>query len=267
MNFISWVTISTTTEITILEAYKLLVSAYKFHSLLQLIPLTQSHISFTCTSTLLQEMCITIHSLTFGSLCSHSTYQEGCGSLLFLHPVSPPSLYQQWGGSQLPCLMRRILEILAPAASFLLIITNSRTAFQVFFPPQKALVNLIPWLAFNLSGHCLKQVLLLLISSQCLRTCQFGFLFTHTIYICIPTLSPVVSQARLPAVGACNSCTKNRQHQPSESRTSVHTNRTVGFLHPVFSLEITLDDLTWVKVNQVQKIINSTNLSRLDLAT
>lgn len=45
MNYILWISISTTAaEMTILEAYKLLVSTYKFHTLLQLIPLTQPHI-------------------------------------------------------------------------------------------------------------------------------------------------------------------------------------------------------------------------------
>lgn len=60
-----WIGIGNTEEITMLEAYKLLVSTYQF------LTLTYSQIS-VCTSTLSQE----IPSPPFGILCSQSTCQE-----------------------------------------------------------------------------------------------------------------------------------------------------------------------------------------------
>lgn len=88
--------------------------------------------------------------------CAAIPHTRRSGSLLFLHPVSPLSL--KGGGSSFPCLMRRILEIVAPTTSFLLIIKFSCCFSSLFFPP---LDNLIPWLPFNLGGHCLKEGLLL----------------------------------------------------------------------------------------------------------
>lgn len=184
-------------------------------------------------------------------------------------PCRSPSLYREWGGSRLPCPRGRMLPGLRSNDA-----CCSGTAFppQGFFQQSQILMLLFKLTSFPKRllviwspGYCLTWVIIVL-SKLCycyfpLSVIRFwanilsehadlGILFARTIYTDIPTVSSVVFQATLPRGGHAIPVQKIPGISPVNAEP-VDTQTKLLLLHPVFILEIILEDFMCRKVNQV----------------